>query len=87
MLGLTKEIPQLRGRRRDLRLCLLRPVDGLVALTAVGGGIALSTGLEGDRCPPELLNRTPFTSYVVPGILLAGIVGGSAAPQGMLLSR
>ncbi len=59
--------------------CLaLVAVDGFVALTAVGGGIALATGVEGDRFPVDLLIGTPFRSYVVPGLILAGVVGGSA---------
>jgi hypothetical protein len=53
-------------------------VDGFAAMSAVGGGIALATGLEGDRFRPELLRGTPFRSYVVPGALLAGVVGKSA---------
>jgi hypothetical protein len=54
-------------------------LDGFTALTAIGGGIALATGLEGGRFPAELLAGTPFQSYVVSGLILAGAVGGSAA--------
>lgn len=50
-----------------------------VAVTATGGGVALAAGLEGDRMPLEWLRRTPFESYVAPGLILAGAVGGSAA--------
>jgi hypothetical protein len=53
-------------------------VDVCTAVTAVGGGIALASGLEGDRFPDEWLTGTPFRSYVVPGMLLVGVVGGSA---------
>jgi hypothetical protein len=53
-------------------------LDGVVALTALGGGLALATRLEGDRFPVELLAGTPFHDYVVPGLILAGAVGGSA---------
>lgn len=53
-------------------------VDAFSAVTAVGGGIALATGAEGDRFPVELLRDTPFRSYLVPGLILAGAVGGSA---------
>lgn len=52
--------------------------DAFVGLTAVGGGIALATGLEDDRFPPEYLEGTPFSDYVVPGLILAGVVGGNA---------
>lgn len=53
-------------------------VDVLVALTAIGGGIALVAGLEEGRFPVEWLRGTPFGSYVVPGLILAVVVGGSA---------
>jgi hypothetical protein len=55
-------------------------LDAFVALTAIGGGIALATGLEGQRYPVEWLRHTPFRSYVIPGLILAVVVvGGSAA--------
>jgi hypothetical protein len=59
------------------RIALLA-VDGFAATSAVGGGMALALGLEGARFAPELLRGTPFRSYVVPGALLAGVVGNSA---------
>jgi hypothetical protein len=52
---------------------------GFTALTAVGGGLALVVGLERDRFPASLLRGTPFRSYKVPGLILAFLVGGSAA--------
>ena len=55
-------------------------VDLFVALTAIGGGIALFAGLESnDRIPSAWLDGTPFDSYVIPGLILAVVVGGSAA--------
>ena len=54
-------------------------LDTFVALTAIGGGIALVTGLEGDRFPVAILRRTPFRSFIGPGLILAIAVGGSAA--------
>jgi len=54
-------------------------VDLFVALTAIGGGIALEAGLEEGRFPPEMLRGTPFGGYVIPGLILAVLVGGSAA--------
>jgi uncharacterized membrane protein YeiH len=52
-------------------------VAGLGALTAIGGGIALATGV--DKLPAEWLKGTPFRSYLYPGIILTVVVGGSAA--------
>ena len=46
------------------------------ALSAVGGGIALFAG--GLGVPTTLLRHTPFDSFVVPGIFLATVIGGSA---------
>jgi hypothetical protein len=37
-------------------------VEGLTAVTAIVGGIALATGLEGDRFRSEWLRDTPFGS-------------------------
>lgn len=64
-------------KRNGDRIALFA-ADAFVGLTAVGGDIALATGLEGNRFPPEYLDRTPFESYVILGLILAGIVGGSA---------
>jgi len=58
---------------------LLVGLDAFVAVTAIGGGIALTTGLEDERFPTSWLDGTPFTSYLVPGVILAVVVGGSAA--------
>lgn len=65
--------------KTDGARAVLLAADAFVALTAAGGGIALAAGLEGDRFPPELLAGTPFGSYVVPGLILAGTVGSSSA--------
>lgn len=61
-----------------LRVMLI-VVDIVVAVTAVGGGVALAAGLEGRRFPAGWLTDTPFGSYLIPGLILALGVGGSAA--------
>ena len=58
------------GRRTLIGLHLFN------AISAVGGGIALAAGLL--FVPVDLLRHTPFDSFVVPGIFLAVIIGGSA---------
>jgi len=53
------------------------------ALSAVGGGIALvACGLG---VPTVLLRNTPFESFVVPGIFLAVVIGGSATMRAAAL--
>ena len=51
-------------------------IDAFVAVTAVGGGLTMATKLA--RLPPQWLESTPFRSYLIPGLLLAFVVGGSA---------
>lgn len=53
-------------------------LTAFVGLTAVGGGIALATGAEGNRFPLAWLEGTPFDSYLIPGLILAIVVGGSS---------
>ncbi len=50
-------------------------LEALVSLTGIGGGFALASGLEGGRFPLGLLHSTPFSSYVIPGLILAVFVG------------
>ena len=44
--------------------------------SAIGGGIALVTGTL--PVPISLLRHTPFDSYVIPGLFLAVVMGGSS---------
>lgn len=60
-------------------------ISGFVALTAIGGGVVMLTGL--DEFPPEWLETTPFSSYTIPALLLAVLVGGSALVAAVLLFR
>jgi hypothetical protein len=53
-------------------------LTGLIALTAIGGGIALLSGAEGARFPLEWLQDTPFKDYTIPALLLTIVVGGSS---------
>ena len=46
------------------------------AVSAIGGGIGLVTGAL--PVPTSLLDPTPFDSYVVPGLVLAVVIGGSS---------
>jgi hypothetical protein len=62
-----------------LRRAAMVGVNGSAAATAIGGGLALAAGWEADRFPRSWLSDTPFDTYLVPGVLLTGVVGGSAA--------
>jgi hypothetical protein len=46
------------------------------AMSAMGGGIGLVTGTL--PIPKALLKHTPFESYVIPGLFLGIVIGGSA---------
>jgi hypothetical protein len=57
-----------------------------IGLGAVGGGLALALAPSGSilGMPLEMLERTPFSNYLVPGIVLLVVIGlgnlaGSAA--------
>lgn len=54
-------------------------MTAFVAVTTVGGGLALPTGLEVERYPLERLTGTPYASYTIPAVFLTVVVGGSAA--------
>ena len=50
--------------------------DVFIALTAVFGGITVATGV--DKFPAGWLTGTMFSTYLVPGLILSVMVGGSA---------
>jgi hypothetical protein len=64
--------------RQGARVALV-VLGGFTTVAATGGGLALAAGLEGDRFPLGLLLGTPFSTYLAPGLILAAVVGGSAA--------
>jgi hypothetical protein len=55
---------------------LIVVIAAFIALTAIGGGIAILIGA--DEFPPEWLTGTPFKGYTVPALILAIVVGGSS---------
>lgn len=64
---------------------LLIALDAFLAVTAVAGGIGLLTGLL--AAPLALLQGSPFGSYIIPGLALLVIVGGSALVATVLMIR
>ena len=78
--------------RRATRITLLL-VEAFVAVTAFAGGLALIVGalmpdLSMVVTPPvEYLEGSAFSSYLVPGLVLALVLGGIHAIAFVLLSR
>jgi len=70
---------------KKLLRILLIVLDGFLALTAFGGGIALLAGLYAP--PVEMLAGSPFKTYTVPGLALFVLVGGSALVAMILMIR
>ena len=76
------------GRDRAVRLADVRGADvgrrALVALELVtgiaglAGGVLLAAAPDGSllRADPAVLAGTPFSNWRIPGVLLAGLVGG-----------
>jgi len=73
--------PSLSARRRRT-LALVEAVVGVNAL----GGMAYALGGARD-VPSEWLDGTPFDSYVVPGLYLGVVVGGSCVVAGYTAAR
>jgi hypothetical protein len=78
----TQTAPQhVRATRRLARTGLLI-TDAFVALTAMAGGSALIVGallpqtVTAISPPEDYLVGTPFASYLIPGLMLAVVVGG-----------
>lgn len=64
-------------KHKGIRIALV-VIELFVGLWAVIGGIGLLTGaIPFMVMPVELLQGTPFSDYMVPGLLLLVVVGGS----------
>jgi len=60
-------------------------INSFISVTAIPGGIALVAGFYPP--PVELLSGSPFNDYLIPGIALAFLVGGSALSATVFLIR
>lgn len=60
-------------------------LNGFLALTAFGGGIAILTGAAG--LEPAQLEGSPFLDYTIPGLVLLIVVGGIAVLATVLFAR
>jgi hypothetical protein len=63
----------------------LTVLTSFLGLSTIAGGVALTAGLMG--MPEELIQGSLFSSYTVPGLSLAVIVGGTAVIATVLLIR
>jgi hypothetical protein len=69
---------------RILRFVLIL-LTGFLALTAFAGGVGLLADLNAP--PVEMLEGSPFSNYIVPGLALFFLVGGFALAATILLVR
>ena len=56
------------------------------AVSAIGGGL-LGVLTNGAGVPVSYLEHSPFSSYLVPGLLLGVVIGGTQCAAAILLSR
>lgn len=70
--------------KRIIRKVLIILISFL-ALSAIGGGIGFLTGLNAP--PLVFLDGSPFSSYILPGLALLILVGGTAALALILIVR
>lgn len=59
----------------------------LVALSAIGGGMALLVGAEAERFPSAWLSGTPFSDYTIPALLAGVILIGYVIVELLLLKQ
>jgi hypothetical protein len=78
----------LQARRvRRVAWWTLVVVSALNALSAVGGGIGMVVA-DGLSMPKAMLTDTPFSTFTIPGLILAVVVGGTqGAAVWMLAAR
>ena len=75
------------GRERQLRTVAYLTLVGVSlfhALSAVGGGIGMAVA-DGLSMPKSLLADSPFTTFLLPGLILAVVVGGTQTLAAVLL--
>jgi len=72
-----------------MRRKLLFGIEALVGGAAVAGGVLLTAAPDGHllAADPAVLMGTPFADYLVPGILLALLVGGGGLVVAALTGR
>jgi hypothetical protein len=67
-------------KHKGIRIALT-VIEAFIGLGAIGGGVAILTGAFDQWLPVSWLQGTPFSDYLIPGLVLLVVVGG-----GMLLA-
>jgi len=67
-------------KHKAVRLILVG-LEAFVALTSIAYGVGLAVGAV--QSPLAWLQNTPFSDYVIPGLVMAIIVGGSSLCQSL----
>jgi len=76
----------------NTRIGFLRPllcgIDLFMAVVATGCGIALIAQPQNALgMTTEMLRGSPFSTFTIPGVLLAGVIGGFYLVAGLLVLR
>lgn len=81
--------------QHKLERIVIGVLAAFIALSAIGGGIALLLGTyqhgvlieagTGTQFPIEWLRNTPFSDYTIPALVLAIVVGGSSLLAAVLV--
>jgi len=87
VIGSRRRLWRVFGATPVLRICAMALFSAsmFVALTAILGGITVAIGI--DKFPAAWLVGTPFRSFLIPGLILAVVVGGSALVAGIAALR
>src|SRR5579872_5893795 len=72
-----------------MKLRLLTALQLFVGVAAVAGGTLLAAAPDGHliAADPAVLRNSPFNDYLVPGLLLAVVVGGGGLGAALFMER
>jgi hypothetical protein len=62
-------------KHKPIRIVLV-VIEAIIGLGAIGGGIAILTGVFDQWLPLAWLQGTPFSDYTIPGLILLIVIGG-----------